>query len=567
MKFKIVLGLMTFIASSSINFSLVEALPLGSGYDSTEGVDCSHSEDGTKIPSPTKCTEFYMCDHGVPYLFKCPEMPSGGRLYFDPMLDKCNWPNKVDCEITSTNPSQTTTVSESPDNITALIGAEQAANVDCSNSEDGTKIPSPTKCTEFYVCDNKVAYLFKCPKMASGGRLYFDSKLDVCNWPQNVDCEITTTNIPTTTEATETPDKTTTSDDGPRMPDGVDCSQEENGKKLPSPTSCTEYYMCFMGIAYLYDCPKMASGGRLYFNPQYEICDWPYNVDCEITTTNAPSTTMTTEASSNTTTEEPTTTLAPVTSTQPQNSSTTTEVATTSDVPVTSTQPQNSSTTTPEAPTTSEVPVTTTQTQNSSTTTPEVPSTSEAPITSTQPQNSSTTTHEIPTTSVAPVTSTQPQNSSTTSSEVPTTSELPITSSQPQNSSTTSSATSVQPVSTTSTSQDNITTSEQTTIEPVTSEKPQPSTSMKPAPTTTQQVNTTVPQVDCSNSNEGEKIPSPTKCTEFYVCSHGTAYRFKCPKMAAGGRLYFDPKLDVCNWPQNVDCKVTLDPSLQQMQI
>ena len=187
-KFTITLGLLTFVAFSSINYSPVGALPVTSDNDPTEGVDCSHSQDGTKIPSPTKCTEFYMCDHGVAYLFKCPEMPSGGKLYFDPKLDKCNWPNKVDCEITSTNPPKTTKVTESPDNITALIESEQAANVDCSNSEDGTKIPSSTKCTDFYVCDNNTAYLFKCPKMASGGRLYFDSKLDVCNWPQNVDC-------------------------------------------------------------------------------------------------------------------------------------------------------------------------------------------------------------------------------------------------------------------------------------------------------------------------------------------------------------------------------------------
>merc|ERR1712038_531135 len=247
-KFTIGLGLLTFIASSSINYSPVGALPLGSDYDSTKGVDCSHSEDGTKIPSPTKCTEFYMCDHGVPYLFKCPEMPSGGRLYFDPTLDKCNWPEKVDCEITSTNPLQTETVTELSD--------ELAGHVDCSNAKEGEKIPSPTKCTEFYVCSHGEAYRFKCPKMSSGGRLYFDPKLDVCNWPQKVDCDVTTTNIPITTETTESPDNTTSQDDA-KVPNGVDCSQEDNGKKLPSPTSCTEYYMCFMGLAYLYYCPNM----------------------------------------------------------------------------------------------------------------------------------------------------------------------------------------------------------------------------------------------------------------------------------------------------------------------
>merc|ERR1712018_492472 len=86
-----------------------------------------------------------------------------------------------------------------------------------------------------------------------------------------------------------------------RLPIQPLISEVENGGKISSPTNCSEYYVCVMGRAYLYQCPIMASGGQLYYDPELGVCNWPWMVDCEITTTESPTTTsMITEPSTTT---------------------------------------------------------------------------------------------------------------------------------------------------------------------------------------------------------------------------------------------------------------------------
>ena len=34
--------------------------------------------------------------------------------------------------------------------------------------------------------------------------------------------------------------------------------------------------------ACLFQCPPIASGGFLYYNPSTKLCDWPWNVDCQM---------------------------------------------------------------------------------------------------------------------------------------------------------------------------------------------------------------------------------------------------------------------------------------------
>lgn len=193
----IALTVLAFIASSSIVQLPVKAFPSSQelkGYsyaNSNRDVDCSHSINGYKISSPTSCSEFYECVHGVAYLFQCPNMTDGGRLYFDSELQRCNWPSEVDCEIASTEQPETTSVTESSNDqkpidfelLQRILAPMENSSVDCSQAENGDKIPSPASCSEYFVCVMGNAYLYKCPQIAGGGRLYFDSELGVCNWP------------------------------------------------------------------------------------------------------------------------------------------------------------------------------------------------------------------------------------------------------------------------------------------------------------------------------------------------------------------------------------------------
>jgi len=246
-------------------------------------------------------------------------------------------------------------------------------DVDCSSFKDGDKIPSPNSCSEFYECGNGIAYLFQCANMTDGGQLYFDPTLQSCNWPWEVECEISSTELTTVTES---------SDDSTKKEDGeplrmfavvvdtpVDCSEAENGDKISSPTNCSEYFVCVMGRAYLYQCPIMASGGQLYYDPELGVCNWPWMVDCEITTTESPTTTsMITEPSSTTeiepvsttTSQLNSTTLKPTTELTTISTNTTTGEPTTTEKPETSTQPDDQSTTS-EA--TSSQPLSTTTSQ------------------------------------------------------------------------------------------------------------------------------------------------------------------------------------------------------------
>lgn len=72
---------------------------------------------------------------------------------------------------------------------------------DCAGQPDGTYIRDPYDCASFYTCDNGIALKQHCPK-----DLLFNTELNVCDYPQNVDCGdrpivTTTTSYPETTEA------------------------------------------------------------------------------------------------------------------------------------------------------------------------------------------------------------------------------------------------------------------------------------------------------------------------------------------------------------------------------
>jgi len=318
-------------------------------------------------------------------------------------------------------------------------------DVDCSTINDGEKIPSPNSCSEFYECVHGVAYLFQCANMTDGKQLYFNQTLQSCNWPWEVECEISITEPTPVTESTNdsTPKE---NDELLRIFAGiadtaVDCSEAENGDKIPSPTNCSEYFVCVMGRAYLYQCPIMASGGQLYYDPELGVCNWPWMVDCEIATTESPttttiitepSTTTESEPASTTTSQTNSTTLRPTTEVITVSTDTPTDEPTTSEKPQTSTQPDDQSTTS-EA--TSSQPLSTTTSQEAISTTTQQPTEASTTTVDSTTAEPTTTNIDITTTDVTTKASTPPTNTTTME---PITSENPETSTQSDDSSTTS---------------------------------------------------------------------------------------------------------------------------------
>merc|ERR1739844_599417 len=49
--------------------------------------------------------------------------------------------------------------------------------------------PHQSNCSKFWMCGpNLTPCLFECPPMSGGGSLYFNAQLNVCDWPDNVEC-------------------------------------------------------------------------------------------------------------------------------------------------------------------------------------------------------------------------------------------------------------------------------------------------------------------------------------------------------------------------------------------
>merc|ERR1711972_228758 len=98
--------------------------------------------------------------------------------------DKPTGPTAVTLEPTD-KPTGPTAVTLEPtaDPATKKVETTTQKAYDCSKG-DGM-YPSPYNCADFYVCFSSEVLTFTCPD-----KLWYDSKLKSCNWPNLVDCDI-----------------------------------------------------------------------------------------------------------------------------------------------------------------------------------------------------------------------------------------------------------------------------------------------------------------------------------------------------------------------------------------
>merc|ERR1712038_1536908 len=124
--------------------------------------------------------------------------PAG--LYFDSRIDVCNWPEYADCHVktttTKTTTNSTTTTASPTNSTTTTVSSntttssrvKRSAEIDvvCHESENGYAVfvPHPYDCSLYYECVDLTPVLMSCP-----AGLYFDSRIDVCNWPEYADCD------------------------------------------------------------------------------------------------------------------------------------------------------------------------------------------------------------------------------------------------------------------------------------------------------------------------------------------------------------------------------------------
>jgi len=82
-----------------------------------------------------------------------------------------------------TSPTAVTLKPTDPATATEKVDTTTQKAYDCSKG-DGM-YPSPYNCADFYVCFSSEVLTFTCPD-----KLWYDSKLKSCNWPNLVDCDI-----------------------------------------------------------------------------------------------------------------------------------------------------------------------------------------------------------------------------------------------------------------------------------------------------------------------------------------------------------------------------------------
>jgi hypothetical protein len=97
------------------------------------------------LENPTNCSQFFRCYQSEVQLFECPS-----SWYFDPVYEVCKPAKKPQCPSTNDIPIY---------------------------------LPHPTNCGAFYVCDWGNPVLINCPD-----GLFFNNISNVCDYPQNVDC-------------------------------------------------------------------------------------------------------------------------------------------------------------------------------------------------------------------------------------------------------------------------------------------------------------------------------------------------------------------------------------------
>lgn len=148
----------------------------------------------------------------------------------------------------------------------------------CEDVSYGWFIPSNTSCADFIQCLKDEQLFGTCP---DGFLFNFDAQL--CDFPENVNCDIeppleTTTDdtpittIPTITTTESNPETTTPDSEVPL----VDCPEDE-ALFVAHPSSCSQYFLCFHGVPSNRTCPA-----KYHFDFDRQTCVTRDHTDCRL---------------------------------------------------------------------------------------------------------------------------------------------------------------------------------------------------------------------------------------------------------------------------------------------
>jgi hypothetical protein len=210
-----------------------------------------------------------------------------------------------------------------------------------NNTECVKFFPHPKDCHWFFQCSNGNAYCMKCP-----ADLHWNTELNICDYPYNAGCKEDNSTLTSTTDGAGPETTTTVVTTGPTdsdttssdiidpttsttvtsevvCPDGPipECPFPDGNDSVyyPHPNDCHWFFQCSNGEAYCKVCPA-----DLHWNTVLNVCDWPHDAGCNLSST-VTSSTDTTEPDTTTTvvTEDSTETVTSSSDIEePQNTTT-----------------------------------------------------------------------------------------------------------------------------------------------------------------------------------------------------------------------------------------------------
>ncbi|XP_055705483.1 probable chitinase 10 [Phlebotomus papatasi] len=121
----------------------------------------------------------------------------------------------------------------------------------CVHEPHGTMLADPFDCNSFIVCDHGKTSVKRCD-----GRLRYDPRLRVCNWPDQVQCG----------ESPSLPPNNNTP---------IRCYGYDSVYFIADTMNCEKYYICANGIPYQHHC---APG--VHWDYIHNQCDYPGKAFC-----------------------------------------------------------------------------------------------------------------------------------------------------------------------------------------------------------------------------------------------------------------------------------------------
>ncbi|CAG9790986.1 unnamed protein product [Diatraea saccharalis] len=282
---------------------------------------CAAKDSNGELVAHENCNQFYICNEGAPVTISCP-----GNLLFNPYENKCDWPDKVQCDnrVIPDGEDCDDNGNEGGDNGgegngdndngdggngggTCNCNPEEAPAI-CQAEDSNDVLVAHENCNQFYVCSQGAPVALSCP-----GNLLFNPYKNQCDWPDKVECGDRV--IPDGEDCDDNSNEGGDNGGGDNGGNGggdnggngggdnggegdgdndngdggngggtcncnpeeapAICQAEDSNDVLVAHENCNQFYVCSQGAPVALSCP-----GNLLFNPYKNQCDWPDKVEC-----------------------------------------------------------------------------------------------------------------------------------------------------------------------------------------------------------------------------------------------------------------------------------------------